>query len=366
MRIAIAAMVALGLLVSACSPAPAETSVAATGTKPPPTTTTTTLSATTTTAAAPTTTTTTVPSGPVSPINGLEVQDEALLDRRVLAVKIDNHPLANPQSGIEEADMVIELMVEGITRFISVWLQSDSEYLGPMRSARPTDPTLLKAFGEPTFAISGAQAWVQSLVRARGIRLIGESTNNGAAFRISSRKAPHNLYVNTNLLRGYADDLGYPDDPPAGPIWSFGPMPEEAVVANSVRIEFFDQIVRWTWDPETETYLRTAYNRDSMWRTKDGTEGRIGVPVLVALYVEQYTAYPSGGQDGTPLPASRTTGEGKAFIFADGKVVEGAWHRASESDWFRLTYPDGEELLVPPGKVWVSLVPVTRGLTYSE
>ncbi|MFQ5522003.1 MAG: DUF3048 domain-containing protein [Acidimicrobiia bacterium] len=364
MRIAIASVVALGLLVSACSPAATETSVAATGTQAPTTTTTSTTVPPTTTSAPATSTTTTLPPGDVSPINGLEVEDEALMNRRVLAVKIDNHPRANPQSGIDQADMVIELMVEGITRFISVWLQSDAEYLGPIRSARPTDPTLLRAFNEPTFAISGAQQWVQILVRSKDVRLIGEV--RPAMFRISSRKAPHNLYGDTNLIREYADQLGYPDEPPTEPIWSFGPVPEDAAVATSVRIDFLGQIVRWTWDEESGLYLRTAYNRESTYRNEDGTEGRVGVPVLVALYVEQYTAYPPAGQSGTPLPASRTLGSGKAFVFANGKVVEGTWTRGSEDEWFRLTYPNGEELSVPPGKVWVSLVPVTRGLTYSD
>ncbi len=363
MRLAVACIVALGLFASACSPTATEPSVAATGTQPPTTTTTSTTVVATTTST-PTTTTTTLPPADVSPLNGLKVDDTALIDRRVLAVKIDNHPKANPQSGIDRADLVVELMVEGITRFISVWLQSDADYLGPIRSARPTDPTLLKAFNEPTFAISGAQQWVQTLVRNKNVHLVGEV--RPATFRISSRKAPHNLYGDTTLLREYADSLSYPDEPPPGPIWSFGPIPEDATAAASVRIDFLDQIVRWTWDEETGLYLRTAYGKDSMYRDRDGTEGRIGVPVLVALYVEQYTAYPSGGQSGTPLPASRTLGSGKAFVFAKGRVIEGTWSRGSEEEWFRLTYPDGEELLVPPGKVWVSLVPLTRGLTYSN
>ncbi len=362
MRLAIASIVALGIFVSACSPAATETSSTTTEPKPAITTTSTTVPVTTT--LAPTTTTTTLPPSNLSPINGLEVEDEALINRRVLAVKIDNHPRANPQSGIDQADMVVELMVEGITRFISIWLQSDSEYLGPIRSARPTDPTLLRAFNEPTFAISGAQQWVQTLVRSKDVRLVGEV--RPATFRISSRRAPHNLYGDTSLIREYADQLGYPDEAPAEPIWSFGPMPEDAAVANSVRIDFLGQIVRWTWDEESGLYLRTAYGKESKYRNQDGTEGRIGVPVLVALYVEQYTAYPPAGQSGTPLPASRTVGAGKAFVFAEGKVVEGTWTRAAEDAWFRLTYPNGEEILVPPGKVWVSLVPVTRGLTYSD
>src|SRR5690606_41896954 len=63
----------------------------------------------------------------------------------------------SPQSGVEQADAVIEVMVEGITRFLTLWLESDSEYLGPMRSGRPTDGSLLAYFNQPVFARSGAQ-----------------------------------------------------------------------------------------------------------------------------------------------------------------------------------------------------------------
>ncbi|MEE8489575.1 MAG: DUF3048 domain-containing protein, partial [Acidimicrobiia bacterium] len=169
-------------------------------------------------------------------INGLPVDDPELLNRRVLAVKIDNHPRANPQSGIDRADMIIELRVEGITRYISVWHESDSDFLGPMRSGRPTDPTLLAAFNEPTFAISGAQAWVSSLIVSKGVKIVGE-TGPPATFRSSSRSAPHNLYVKTELLRDVSDGRGYPDEAPTGPIWEFGPMSDLAETASSVEID---------------------------------------------------------------------------------------------------------------------------------
>jgi hypothetical protein len=50
-------------------------------------------------------------------------------------------------------------------------------------------------------------------------------------------------------------------------------------------------------------------------------------------------------------------GTGTAYVFADGKVVEGTWERESETVWFTLQTPDGQTMLVPPGKAWVSLVP---------
>jgi Protein of unknown function (DUF3048) N-terminal domain/Protein of unknown function (DUF3048) C-terminal domain len=342
-------LVALVLILAACS---GETAL--------DTTTSQTAVSTTTVSTSTTLATTTTEDQELSPINGMPVADGTLLDRRLLAVKMDNHPEARPQSGVEQADGVIELMVEGITRFITLWMQSDTDYFGPMRSGRPTDPTLLTALNQPSFAISGAQNWVQSLIRSMDVHLIGEVSP--ATFRISARSAPHNLYADTSLLREYADGRDYPDEPPTGPIWEFGELPASATPASHIRINFVGNIVEWDWDTVTGTWLRTADGRESNWRAEDGTEERLGYPVLVALYVEQYTASPSG-TSGKALPASHTTGTGKAYVFADGKVAEGTWTRDDVSEWFTLTDDSGNVIPVPPGQVWISLVPNSPGLT---
>lgn len=351
MRRSLVVLTALGLLLSACSGADAEE------------TTTTSLVTTTTVVETTTTTapTTTVDDRETSPLNGLPVDDPATLDRRVLAVKVDNHPNARPQSGLMDAEIVIEVLVEGVTRFITLWQQSDSDYLGPMRSGRPTDAGLLPAFGEPTFAISGAQAWVQSLIRSNGIHLVGEV--RPATFRVSWRGAPHNLYADTALLREYADSREYPDDPIDGPIWEFGPLPAGGTDLSSVEFDFSGNHTEWTWDPTEQLWLRSASGSESNYRNEDGTTGRIGFPVMVALNVEQYTAKPPSGTGGKALPSSKTTGSGTAYVFADGKVVEGTWERESETDWFTITDAEGNVIPIPPGKIWISLVPGTDGVT---
>ena len=345
LSIAIAVVVVLGAGTAIYLAATGEPDVPTTTTSPPPTSTT--MAETTTSAA-----TSTTVGGETSQINGLPVADAELLDRRLLAVKIDNHPDARPHSGIEDADAVIELMVEGVTRFISMWQQSDSEFLGPMRSGRPTDQTLLAFFNEPSFAISGAQSWVQDMISSVGIHLIGEV--EPGTFRVSGRRAPHNLFTNTVLLREYADERGYPDEPIDGPMWEFGPMREDAEEAAKVSFDFVGNPVEWTWDEASGTWLRTLAGDESTWVTEDDEEGQIAVPVLVALYVEQYSV--------GDLPASRTSGQGLAYIFADGKVVQGTWQRGDITEWFTLEDNDGEPILVPPGQIWISLVPNSAGI----
>ena len=81
----------------------------------------------------------------MSPFTGLELSPEIWLKRprRVIAFKVDNNLNARPQSGLQEADTVMEILVEGgMTRFLAFFMDKASSYVGPIRSARPTDPTL--------------------------------------------------------------------------------------------------------------------------------------------------------------------------------------------------------------------------------
>ena len=342
---------AFGIVLAACSGANA--------TETTTTIITTTTASTTSTTQPPTTTTTTKPIEPMSPLNGLPADEPALLKRGVVAVKIDNHWNARPQSGIQEADAVYELLVEaGLTRFISLFHDNDSDYLGPMRSGRPTDPTLLKPLGA-IFSISGAQDWVSRKIVGSGVHIIGEVPP--ATFRISSRRAPHNLYVDTAHLREYADQHGYESEPPPD-LFSWGDFaPTETV--ESVTLHFSSETtVAWDWDGER--YLRTINGEESQWLSRDGETGRISADTLVVLLARRYTASPPAGSSGSSVPAMDTVGSGRALVFAEGGMAEGTWRRDSIDDMFELTGPDGEPLVVPAGTPWISIFPNDRTVSW--
>jgi hypothetical protein len=333
---------ALALVAAACSASQASTTTVSTAS------TTTTTQATTTTTAPTTTssTTTTAYAGPVNPLNGLPVDEP--VERRTLAIKIDNHPAARPESGIEDADAVIELPVEGITRFMALFGASDSSYVGPVRSGRPTDPTLVKPLGG-TFAISGAQKWVLDIIRNDDVPMIIDS--RPGMFRISSRSAPHNLYGDTVALRGVADDRGYPDDP-SPDLFQWGPLQPDGT-SDALTLYWSPRTV-WTWNGQD--YTRTSDGVPHKWVTKDGETGQISADTLVVIFAERYTANPPDGK-GTPVPAMKTVGSGKVVVFHGGEYEEGTWSRDSIDEMFQLTRKDGSALTVPPGFLWISLYP---------
>lgn len=152
-----------------------------------------------TTTAESTTTTTTLP--PIlAPLTGLAV--DAPITRPALVVKIDNHPKARPQWGLNQADIVFEENVEMLTRFAAVFHSAGSDPVGPVRSGRKQDVDLLESFNAPLFAWSGGNAEVTKLIRASTMVDLSHSAANekGGYRRESSRSAPHNLLAETTKL----------------------------------------------------------------------------------------------------------------------------------------------------------------------
>ena len=353
------ALIAFAILAATCSSEPAaeSTTTAPTTTLAPVTT----IAETTTTTTAPdTTTTTTEPALVVADsINGMP-GDEDLIDRRAVAVKIDNHPNARPQSGLEFAEAVYEIRVEGgLTRFIAVYHQNDGDYIGPNRSGRPTDAAVIDPF-DPVFQVSGAQPWVQKILRDAGTRIVYD--NGVATYRISSRTAPQNLYVDTYALREYADSIGWADDNP-GNLFPFGEPTLGDETATDVTIEFSDSTpARWVWDGQM--YQRFIGDDPHEWVTRDGESGQVAFRTVIALLGDLYTVSPPSGTSGSSVPATKTTGAGSAYIFTNGTVVTGTWERDTIADQFVLTTEDGEPITIEPGTLWISIVPDDRSVTW--
>ena len=105
------------------------------------------------------------PSGPVAPFTGLPADAETLA-RSALVVKVDNHPRARPQTGLDQADIVFDLRAEGVTRFAAVFHSQVPDPVGPVRSSRTSDFDLLRGLDNPLYASSGANDYVASGLRS--------------------------------------------------------------------------------------------------------------------------------------------------------------------------------------------------------
>jgi hypothetical protein len=363
---AFALFAALALVTAACG---GDDAAETTTTTLPPTTTTsstTTLPPTTTSTSTTTTsstTTTTIYDGPVAPLSGLPIDDQALADRRVLGVKIDNHPNARPQSGLDVADAVMEISVEGgFTRFIALFHTTDTDYLGPIRSGRPTDPTVLRPMNA-VMVLSGGQNWILNYIASRGVKMIGEVSGT---YRISTRPRPHNLYGDTAGLRQTADGRGYSDEFGTA-LYAIAPwevLPDEQ--ADTIVLNW-STTATYSWQYHDGKYLRFIGADDPHPHNgvdREGNVEQISVDVLVVLEGTRYTAYPAAGVKGNEVPAIDTLGSGPAHIFYQGRVMTGTWERESIEDPFALFDESGDPMTVPPGKPWISIFPEQRSVSW--
>lgn len=346
------------VLAAACSSGGETADTTSTTTTEP--TTTTLPPATTTTTTVPQTTTTVPVVGISTAINGLPADDD-LINRRVVAVKIDNHVKARPQSALQSADVVWEILVEGgATRFIAMFHQSDLDWTGPNRSGRPTDSKIMSAFGEAPLQLSGAQPWVQDIFEADDINVIWDF--GVTTFRVGGgRVAPHNLFTSTPLIRDWADDRGWADESP-GNLFTFGePTPADGE-ATKIEVAFSAAAPpTWAWDGDE--YRRFHGTTPHEWTNREGETGQVAFDTLVVMRMRKYIkSDPSGA--GSSVPAMETAGKGDATIFFNGEYVEGTWERGSRTDSFFLTTPDGEEIVLPPGRIWISLQPNNQPLNW--
>jgi hypothetical protein len=266
----------------------------------------------------------------------------------VLAVKIDNLAPARPQTGLTAADIVYVLPVEGgLSRFLAVFSSHLPSVVGPVRSAREDDLELLRQFGRPAFAYSGAQPKLLPVVeRARIVDLYaGRAPVSAGYFRDSRRVAPHNLYARTSRLLAEAPgaskarDIGF----------RFGPAPGGGRATTSFSVSYPAASFTFRWSA-----------RDGRWLVSmDGAPARAaeGGPLSAATVVIQYTRVRTSRflEAGARPPYAESTGTGTGVVLRDGKAYTISWSRPAADGGTTFTTMSGQTMTFARGPVWVVL-----------
>jgi hypothetical protein len=325
------------------------------------------LPSTTSTTAKATTTTTAKPHGPVYPLTGLPVRSVSQLRHPAVVVKMDNSPWARPQTAINQADIVFEILVEGITRYALVYGSDLPKVVGPVRSARSSDIDLLAGLGDPLLAWSGANPTVMGQVAAaaRNGWLVDASrgANPPEYWRDPNRQAPHNLYTSLPMLLSMFG--GGSTKPPQaillhGPLGA--PLPPSARGTAGVTINFGGGVVvQYVWDAVHKGWAR--YQVDQLHdlahsATLDSNGQQVAPPNVVVLFLR----YGISVADSIS-PQAISTGSGSGEVFTQGHVININWRRGSNKAPFIFTLPNGQTYRLPPGRTWVALPQVGSAVT---
>ena len=114
----------------------------------------------------------------MSPFTGKELPPETWLKRpkRVIAFKIDNNINARPQSGLQEADAVHEILVEGgMTRFLAFFMTTLQNILDLLDQQDLQIQQWLRPYGG-TLVVSGATAGLIPSIRELGVPVLEEQS----------------------------------------------------------------------------------------------------------------------------------------------------------------------------------------------
>jgi hypothetical protein len=268
--------------------------------------------------------------------------------RTVLAVKIDNIVLARPQTGLTRADIVYVLPVEGgLSRFLAIFSSRIPRVIGPVRSAREDDLQLLRQFGRPAFAYSGAQPQLLKVVeRARTVDLYAGRV--GGYYRGDTRVAPYNLYAHTRRLlaeakgASKAHDIGF----------RFGHAPAGGKPRASASVSYAAASFRFTWSKARGRWL--------VWMDGQRAASTEGRRLSAATVVIQHTIVSTSRfreWPGIRPPFARSTGSGRALVLRNGHAYHARWSRPRGDDGTTFSTDSGQPVTFARGPVWIVLAP---------
>jgi hypothetical protein len=290
------------------------------------------------------------PPPPTCPLTGEEAASGKVPHRPALAIKIENHPDARPQSSLNQADIVYEEPVEGgYTRFIAVFHCQGSDRVGPVRSGRLTDPDVLRQFGPAVFGYAGGIAAVKREVPRAGLVDVNYIVAADAYVRDTERAAPHDLFTTTAALwRASGSDAGAPD-----PVFAYAESyggKTRRVDGVHLPISSVSDVV-WTWSRRDGAWLRA--HGEVAHTLEDGSQVSARTVVIQVVEVSASQIVDAAGN---PSPDVRLTGRGRAYVLRDGRVIVGRWERSALDEVTRFLTKDGTEIPMAPGRTWVELL----------
>ncbi len=303
-----------------------------------------------------------------------------LAHRYPIAVMIDDSPAARQQAGLSSASIVWQAPAEGgIPRYMALFQSGTPPRIGPVRSAR-------------LYFVRWAAEWKSVYLHAGGppplvLFLAGRQTlvldaNGRATSRVTFRAAPHNLYTDGTRIRSFAeqgkhatsDRLAYDPTEPGRlqPFTDAAPEADRGPDGGTIRVTYTSEKVSYRYDRASNTWLRSVDGReqhDALATANPGNSAigagpRIAPATVVVMVVPIRRSTAIEGPALGRLEAD-SLGTNTAWVFADGRVTKGSWHKRTPTDRTRFFDAAGKEIAFPRGQVFIQVVPKASAATFS-
>ena len=280
--------------------------------------------------------------------------DESLSNQRPLCIMINNIVDAMPQSGISQADITYEMLVEGgITRYMCVFKDySNLEKLGPVRSARHYYVQMANMLGG-IYAHVGWSVYAESWIMDTGLNNLNGLYDSTTFYRDESRVAPHNCYTNSEKLKEGIAAAGYSTEYLGEKSKAFAFNVEDTALgsgqtANKVTTAYNDSSTRWyEYNADEKLYYRFQYGNKQI-------DQLTGEQIAYKNIILQYSSWRKYDEHGYLNIDVDEPNVGKYIV--NGKAIDITWKK--HTPWGATFYYDtnGNQITMDTGKTWVCII----------
>jgi len=281
----------------------------------------------------------------------------------IVGVIIENLTSVRPQSGLSAAGVVYEALAEGgITRFLALYGGENADLIGPVRSMRAYYLEWCAEYDALCAHIGGSPEALQA-ISGLGIKDLNAMYGDSKYFwRDQSTPAPHNLFTKSEFLFYALRDKKLVDIKPTYEPWKFKDDEEKDNRPQEekwVKIDFSSAgyLVEYKYDRETNSYLR--FNAGAM-HTDRNTGKQLNPKNVVIVVIPPVEVLDEKGRLRMDI-----TGEGKAYMFSDGKAHVGTWKKPKREERTKFYHEDGTEHEFVRGQTWVEVVPEDRKVEHN-
>lgn len=335
------------------------------------------------------------------PINGAmytSAEEKVWQSRRPLVVMIENSIDSRPQSGLNSADIIYEVVAEGgITRFAAVFycgVAAKDTILGPVRSARTTYINLASEYNYPLYThVGGANCGssdpktctsdkrVQALEQINQYGWGGVKGNDLNQFSIGfptfwrdyerlgrTVATEHTMYSSSEKLYKYASGRGWTNKSPDGKLdwkdkfvpFAFKDDAKEKGSVSKVTFGFWESYhdfdVVWSHDASTNSYTRENGGSAHKDLNNDST---LSAKVVVVQFTKEL-----GPLDEHKHLLYEVIGTGKGLVFQDGTATEATWSKKDREARTVWTDAKGKKIAFNRGKIVFHILPADNTVTY--
>lgn len=293
-----------------------------------------------------------------TPLNGEKVE-EGVVNRRPLAIVVENHPEARPQRGLGDASVIYEAITEGgITRFLAIFGPKSAVKIGPVRSARTYFNSWALEYDALYGHIGGNLDALQEIPRL-SLKDLDQFSIGTRAYQREPKEGvatEHTVFTSTDKLWEVAKSYKKYDTATNSIqplLWKEDEIADKRAQQQTVTIDFSTAAYQVVWDYShpSNSYKRVLAGQPHI----DGNNNKqLLTKTIVIQEVNREPVVTEINENGFRF---FLIGKGPVKIIQDGMVIEGQWRKPDQKSRTRYYDKDGNELKLNRGTMWLEIVP---------